>query len=383
LSKLTGSRLTMMPRFVTLSSHLLRPTRGGAAGVILVFAILLWIASNAGIVGLPLTLILTSWFFKYAYILFDHAAHGFDEPPVLDIQMMNPIDEQRPIAQVAIAALIIYAIFKLDQTMGITVATLAATFAAIFLPASIAILGVEGSILKAANPAAWLRIATEMGPLYALVLAVIMSYALLGALASYLGLWLILQLALSMFFILSIFSVLGGAVYESRSQLGIEAWNSPERTEKIRQQAELRESEQQVTEAYGKVRSGSHVEAWQMMQAWLTKRGSVPDDYRWLCGRVSTWGDSRYLTRLTEDHVERLLALKRNGEALDVVAQRLALDPSFRPKTAASTWQIAQLAAIGGGTARVARALVADFSSRFPGDPRIAPAAILSRQLET
>ena len=80
--------------------HLIRPTRGGAAAVLIVFAFLLYIAANGGLMGIPLAFIITSWFFKYAYILFDHTVRGFDEPPTLDIQMLNPLDEQRPLAQV-------------------------------------------------------------------------------------------------------------------------------------------------------------------------------------------------------------------------------------------------------------------------------------------
>ena len=55
-----------------LLPHLIRPARGGAGALILVFAFLLWIASNAGFFGIPLDLLLLSWFFKYAYVLFDH-----------------------------------------------------------------------------------------------------------------------------------------------------------------------------------------------------------------------------------------------------------------------------------------------------------------------
>src|SRR5580704_11903486 len=89
-----------------LVSYALRPARGGAAAVLVAFAILLAIAFNAGVLGIPLALILISWFFKYAYILFDHTARGFDEPPVLDIQMMNPVDEQRPLGQVLILCIV-------------------------------------------------------------------------------------------------------------------------------------------------------------------------------------------------------------------------------------------------------------------------------------
>jgi len=362
-------------------SHLLRPARGGAAGVLIVFALLLTVASRAGLFGIPMACILTSWFFKYAYILFDHTVRGFDEPPALDIQMLNPLDEQRPLAQVVILGLIFAAVYFAWRIMGPVPALGIAVSAALFLPASVAILGLEHNILKAAYPVAWVRMVVGLGPMYALVLAIIGGYSLLIALLGRWELWLPVQIAIYMFCILSIFSVLGGALYERRHELGLETWASPERTEELRRKQDLRDSEKQVTDAYGQMRAGSHTQAWQQLQAWLTSRGNAPDDYRWLCGRVAAWGDSRYITRLTEDYVDRLLALKRNGEALDVVARRLREDPAFRPKTAAATLQIARMAAAGGGTPRVARTLLADFPVRFAGDPSVAAADALARHL--
>jgi len=361
--------------------HLLRPARGGAAGVVIVFALLLSIAAKAGLFGLPLTLILTSWFFKYAYILFDHTVRGFDEPPALDIQMLNPLDEQRPLAQVAILGLIYAAVYFAQAMMGPTPARVIAVAAALFLPASVAILGLERNIVKAAYPVAWVRMILGLGPMYALVLAIIGGYSLLIALLGRWELWLPVQIAIYMFCILSVFSVLGGALYERRHELGLETWASPERTEELQRKHDLRDSEKAVTDAYGQVRVGSHTQAWQQLQTWLASRGNAPDDYRWLCGRVAAWGDPRYITRLTEDYVDRLLALKRNGEALDVVARRLGQDPTFRPKSAAATLQIARMAAAGGGTPRVARTLLADFPARFAGDPSVAAADALARHL--
>jgi hypothetical protein len=85
---------------------------------------------------------------------------------------------------------------------------------------------------------------------------------------------------------------------------------------------------------------------------------------------------------MTQDYIERLLALKRNGEALDTAARRLADDPSFRPKTASATLQIAQIAA-GGAVNRGWHApLLADFPGRFEGDPSVSAAAALARHLE-
>ena len=86
--------------------------------MLIVFAFLLFIAAKAGFMGLPMAFIVTSWFFKYAYILFDHTVRGFDEPPTLDIQMVNPFNEQRPLAQVVILGLIYVAVDFATLRMG-------------------------------------------------------------------------------------------------------------------------------------------------------------------------------------------------------------------------------------------------------------------------
>ena len=369
------------PLHLRLLRHLVRPVRGGAGAVVIVFALLLFLAAKAGIIGIPLDLLLTSWFFKYAYILFDHTTRGFDEPPILDIQMMNPVDEQRPLGQVAILGLIYAAVKLAGIYLGGTAAVSIGVAAVLLLPASAAVLGLEGNILKAANPVEWIRMVRGLGWLYAAVLLIILVYALGIALLARLDLWLPIQVAIGMFAWLSVFSFLGGALYERRDELGIEAWASPELVEERLRAQDLREAERIVTEAYGLMRADSHIKCWQMLKDWVSSRGNTPDDYQWLCDRVCRWDDPRYITRLTEERVARLLTLKRTGEALDVVAQRLGVDQSFRPKTAADTLAVAQMAVSGGGTRRVARTLLKDFATRFAGDPQVPAAQALARQL--
>jgi len=364
-----------------LLRHLLRPTRGGAAAVVVVFAFLLVLASRARLVGIPLALLVISWLFKYAYILFDHTVRGFDEPPTLDIEMVNPVNEQRPLGQVLILGLIYLAVKQAQEYLGVPAAFALAAVCLFFLPASVAVLGLDRNILKAAYPVAWFRLVHGLGWLYGAVLLVIFGYLL--------GLWLLwklnlsmpLEIAIGMFALLSVFSFLGGALYERRDELGIETWVSPERTEARQNKEDLRQHDKLVLDAYGLMRAGSHVKSWQVLADWLKSRGDAPEDYHWLCERTVTWDDPRYITRLTEELVARLLALKRSGEALDVVAKRLSLDPSFRPKSAADTLGLAQLAARGGGAPRVARALLSDFAARFAGDPRVPVADALAHHL--
>jgi hypothetical protein len=364
-----------------LLPHLIRPARGGAAALILVFAFLLWIASNAGFFGIPLDLLLLSWFFKYAYVLFDHVVRGYDEPPTLDINMVNPANEQRPLAQLLILLILgagVYlATVRLSPLAGVSLAVLAA----LAVPASIAVLGLEGNPLKAIYPVALVRMIVGLGPLYLAVLGYVALITLLLGLLLRLHLWLPLGIALGMFATLSVFSALGGALYERRHELGLEAWHSPERTAHIESELERRESDRLVTEAYGLVRVGQHVGAWKLLQDWLTSRGSTVEDYRWLLPRVTAWPDMRYANRLAQEFVARLLTLRLTGEALDAVSERLKLDASFRPKTANATLSVAKLATQGGGTASVARVLLKDFGTRFPNDPQLEAANALLRQI--
>ncbi len=218
------------------------------------FALLLSMAAKANFVGIPLALLLASWFFKYAYILFDHTVRGFDEPPTLDIQMMNPFDEQRPLGQVAILGLIYGAVKLTESYLGAAVAVGIAIVAALLVPASAGVLGLEGNIIKAANPLEWVRVVRGLGWLYGAVILVIAAYALGITLLWHLELWLPLQIAIAMFAWLSVFSFLGGALYERRHELGIEAWASPERVAERQREQEMKDAERMATEAYGLMR---------------------------------------------------------------------------------------------------------------------------------
>jgi hypothetical protein len=349
--------------------------------LIVVFAFLLWIASSAGFFGIPLDLLLLSWFFNYAYVLFDHVVRGYDEHPTLDINMVNPANEQRPLAQLLIllilAAGVYFATIRFSASVGICLAVLAA----LVIPASIAVLGLESNPLKAIYPVALGRMIVGLGPLYLAVLGYIALVVLSLGLLARLHLWLPLGISLGMFATLSVFSALGGALYERRHELGLETWHSPERTAHKESELDRRESDRLVTEAYGLVRVGQHVQAWKMLEAWLTARGSTVEDYRWLLPRVTPWPDIRYANRLTQEFVARLLTLRLTGEALDAVTERLKLDASFRPKTANATLTVAQLATRGGGAPGVARLLLRDFGTRFPDDPQVEAANTLLRQI--
>jgi hypothetical protein len=143
---------------------------------------------------------------------------------------------------------------------------------------------------------------------------------------------------------------------------------------------EPRDDRTVLWDAHCSMRCGNPARSWRVLSEWLMSRGDQPEDYGWLVARMSNWEDRRVISRLTEARVARLLILRRSTEVLDVVAQRLTVDPRFRPCSAADTLSLAQIAARGGAQ-RISRILLSDFSARFPGDPRVSVSEALKRRL--
>jgi hypothetical protein len=143
---------------------------------------------------------------------------------------------------------------------------------------------------------------------------------------------------------------------------------------------EPRDDNTVLWDAHGSMLCGNYARSWRVLSEWLRSRGDHPGDYGWLSARISNWEDRRVISQLTEARVARLLALRRSAEALHVVAQRLAVDPHFRPTSAADTLSLAQIAARGGAE-RISRTLLSDFSARFSGDPRVSVSEALKRRL--
>jgi hypothetical protein len=143
---------------------------------------------------------------------------------------------------------------------------------------------------------------------------------------------------------------------------------------------ELHDDSAVLWDAHGSMRCGNPARSWRVLAEWLGSRGDQPEDYGWLSARMLNWEDRRVIARLTEARIARLLVLRRSTEVLSVVAQRLSVDPHFRPSSAADTLSLAQVAARGGAP-RISRTLLSDFAARFAGDPRVSVSEALKRRL--
>ncbi len=371
-----------MRRLLSLLSFPARPT---PLLLIVCFALGLTLAARAGLFGLPLALILLSWFLKYAYVVLDTTTRGLDDPPVLSVDMVNPANEQRPLGQLLIIG-VFYAGTRAAEPLIGTVAVAALRIGAILLlPASVVVLGVSGSIFEAVNPAVLLKTIRRLGPSYLLIVAasaapVVLAWVMIVHAFDWLALPLALVLALQMYACLAAFSVIGGVLYDKRAELDLDAWKSPERDRERLERDTHKRHERVIDELYGHWRGGARTEALQAAHQWLASRDHALGEFDWLCERLLAWPDRRLAHRLAQELITRLLDARQGAQALKVARRHLVTDADFRPAHATELIRLVNLARDGGDRA-LARRLLADFEHHYANDPAASVARDLQQDL--
>jgi hypothetical protein len=359
-----------------MNRYVLFPFRGGALMLLLTFTVGQEIALHAGWMGLPLALALLSWFFKYCFILLDAIVVGAAEPPVLSVEMINPINEQRPLGQALLIAGGVALCLAAGKSLGVMMGWLTGAVLLLLLPASIATLGMTGHLLRAAWPPELWSVIRGVGHHYLLLIIAIPGLALFFVALAHYGAssWVLIgggQLS----FLLA-FALIGSVLHEHRLELGIEYRTMEEHIAERTEREHASERSRMMDHAYMKFRVGKPLEGWQEIHDWLKLQrapagGSLagrpvvdPGDellreHRAVLAIAGRWDDVRPADRLTNELVELYFARRQTGRALEVVEERLAANPKFKPTNAAHTLRLAELAAAAGKRA-LRRQLVPD-----------------------
>jgi hypothetical protein len=334
-----------------MSRYLLVPFGVTPLTLVMTFTIGLVIAANTGWAGIPLGVILISWFFKYCFVLLDSVVAGEDEPPVLSVEMVNPLSEQRPVLAALLIGFECAGVVLLGHSFGLIAAFAAGVLVVLALPAHLAALSIGRSVLQAMWPPALVEIARILGRDYLMLTAMILALGLVGfGLAAWLGsVWsgaLLVQL-----FLLTVFALIGGTVFEHRHALGIESKTRAERMAERDAREHQAERHRMLDHAFSSFRVSKPLEGWQQIEAWvrLHAQGEKQDaEYRALLEASSQWDDMRVADRLANDYAVLLLGRRSSGAALSVIEQRVAANPRFRAATPALGVRLAELAGAAG-----------------------------------
>lgn len=368
--------------------YLAIPLRMAPLLLIGTFSVLLILALKAGFLGIPLGLILLSWFTKYSFVLMDHLAEGVLEPPVLSVEMVNPLSEQRPMIMLLLTIGLFYGSNAASYWVGERGALVLMIAVGAILPAIVAVQGATGTVAQSLNPRRVLGLIGRLRGDYVLILGFIGLVWLFSQLVveSSIGaaLPLVLRIALLMYAWLAVFSLIGGVLFERRLDLGLDDVHTPESIDTRDDDEEVpdqRARDKEIDRIYAEWRGGAHANAWKTVLALVSQSKDEMAELRWLQQRAAQWPDGRLADRLARELLPRLLAKRITGEALDLARERLRKDPRFRPAGSADLLALVHLARAAGDRA-TARLLLQDFSTLYPGDPAQAVVDRLNTQLQ-
>jgi hypothetical protein len=344
----------------------------------------LTLAIRGGLLGVPLIAILAVWTLKYGLVTVEHIAGNRVGEPVLSVEMLNPLDQQKSLLQLVVVIEMLAIAWAADYWLGTVAGAAVALVAISLLPAVIAIQTVTDTAIKGLDPREWYSIIRWLKADYAQVVLCAFALWLLAVVLLSTPvravLPLMLVIAVLMFGWLSVLSLLGGSVRERRISdpedpllERVEGELSPELIAKRRDRL--------IDRIYGEWRGAAYKNAWQTLMHVVEKSSDPLDELRWLYERTSAWPDSRLAGLIAQEFVPRLLEASRYSEAMTITRQRLAAAPTYRPRTADQTLRIARVAR-DGGDRPTARALLRDFERAFPSDPLQSAADELAQQLQ-
>lgn len=372
--------------------YLLIPLRGAAVFLIVVFSFLLMLAAAGGLIGLPLALLVLSWFFKYGFALLDQVADGVNEPPVLSYEMLHPANESRPLGLLAIVGLFYLLTGMLQPMLGSGVVTALRAMGLLLVPAIIMMQVMEG-FFDSLSPVNLLQIVVRVPDSYLLILA------LLGGawwLATVLVTWLpaaelpfsisipvpdVVHVAILMYAWLASFAMIGGVLYVRRAELGFEPAHSPERAAEKAERERQREIDLLIDRIFAEWRGGAYGNAWRTIEKHLSSSARPNDELQVLFQRASQWPDQRLAHRLAQELIPHLLAARRTGDALKIARAQLQADVNFRPLKSEDTIKLIELAR-DGGDRHTARMLLTGFAERYEDELARRIAGQLAQQLE-
>ena len=244
---------------------ILVPFQPASLVLVAVFAPLItFFLSAGGVFGFFAALLVQIWVLKYCYVIIEHIADGATEPPVMDTDMLSPF-ETRPWVQLAL----IVAGGALCRYLGGTAGDALAVVLLLALPATIALLGMGESALRAINPVAWWRVMRGLGPLYLALLAALAAFTGIIELLQRAPLWTIVKVSIALFSQIAVFCLVGSSIWLRRRQLGFEPARSPERAAARAESARVRERARMLDDVFQQVRIGKHVDATAPLAHWL------------------------------------------------------------------------------------------------------------------
>jgi hypothetical protein len=315
----------------------LRPLGNSTLIVVAVtYGVLLEIAASSFLFGLTLWWMVSLSLCRYGYAVLRDVARGRPRLPPPGLETMNPFTELSAALHFTFFALLAYLCATTPLLgNGLLVAAVRyvglGTVLAVY-PASAAVLGITGNLSAALNPLSFGavigvlkgRYAALLGMCALLGLAVGVTQSIVlttGFLADVLG-----QIVSAWAF-LALSATIGGAIHAQRADFDLPG-EMDQREERDRQDRE-RAWSQALDRAYASIRSGFVDRGYGTVKELIASERDSLEIYQWVFNRMIGWEEPQHALELGRRFVARLVAEKREHNAVTLIDQCRRLSPTF------------------------------------------------------
>lgn len=323
------------------------PLRPAGLISLIVLSAVLTVSLKTGPFGVPLVVILLSWYFRYSFAFLDRLSAGNTEAPVLSVEMIvSSMGEFRWLLPLILVAVAFFASGAANFLLGVAVATVASLALLACLPVVLVIQGWTGRLSHSLNPRVCRIVIENFGTDYVwMVLWVIGIAALCVAVPSVIdGTPRMLRIALWLYAWLGVIAIAGGALFANRERLSetlplVLPELQPRSLDDL-----AAEREAWLDRIYGAWRGKAFENAYRLVIEHVEQSTEPLQELNWLLSRASTWEPRQLSNRIAQELVSRLLAEAREGQALRLVKERRSVDPGFGLQNRDDALRLAHLA---------------------------------------
>jgi hypothetical protein len=334
--------------------------------------------------GILIELALFMGLMKYAYVVLEHTARGYLEPPLLNWETIST-ELELPFKQLFVVLLLIMLNSRLYELGGGGMLMVGILFTALIFPASVMVLAVEHSFFQAINPFTLLGVIRRIGGAY-FILCVFLFLLMSGVLeaSAFMAQWLPAAIYLpisnflAMAFLLIMFNMMGYVLYQYHEALGFDIEQEYAEADSVQPEAE--ETDPAMREVEILIHEGKIEDARDRLIE-LVKANPGEMRYRERLHRVLIGtGDVDGLRAYSADYISRLMLEGRPSEALRIYSECYRIDKEFKFGNARQRHEMARLLRKN-GQARAALAVLNNLHRDFPAYEGIPDAYLLVARL--
>jgi pentatricopeptide repeat protein len=181
------------------------------------------------------------------------------------------------------------------------------------------------------NPIKLWLVVWGLGPYYGLILAAIGFHLALAKLLDHLNAPDFVSIAYVQFMVISVFGLIGAAMFVRRKQLGLQPSRSPERTAAREEGERQKLRARMLDEVFQLARLGKHVEATAPLAAWLREADNetAVRDGVYVAEQAARWDHTLSLNTIGSTLIRHLLRAGRPDAALSVFELLRARSPQL------------------------------------------------------